>query len=114
MTALNGFTRAITLDSGISLSAAYYRVEGLRIANSTSPKRVSFTLAVWSSKAARDLGKSPISGVPGETQFIVAGEAFTTWFAPAVLNAEGVNPLSQAYLYAKDQIADPAIVDVEE
>lgn len=111
---LNGFTRTITLDSGISLAAAYYRVTGFRMVNAKTNKRASFNLEVFSSKAAYDLGKPSIQGVPGETAFIVTGEAFDTWFASTVLNAEDINPLAQAYLYAKAQINDPNIVDVNE
>ena len=109
---LNGFTRAITLDNGISLSAAYYRVAGLRGNNSKNNKRVSFTLEVWSSKGAYDLGKPSIQGVPGETAFVIMGEDFNTWFATSVLSAEDVNPYSQAYAYAKTKLS--GCVDVEE
>lgn len=109
---LNGFTRAITLDNGISLSAAYYRVSGLRINNGKTNKRASFTLEVWSSKGSYDLGKPSIQGVPGQVAFVVVGEEFDTWFASTILNTAGINPYAQAYLYAKTKLS--GCVDVEE
>ena len=105
MATLNGFTRAITTTSGIECAAAYYHISSFRITNSRMGKQVGFTFEIWASKDAYDAKKAPLQGVPGARQFSVKDAEYDTWFATSVVNAEGKNDRSQAYLYAKTKLS---------
>lgn len=111
---LNGFTRSIETESGQTLPAAYYKVGHIQLSNEIVPKRVVFNMNVYVSKAAFDALKRPIQDAGLDTSYLVQGADFDTWFKDSVLLEEGKSLLSQAYLYAKDKINDPNIVDIED
>ena len=112
MTTLNGFTRAITTTAGIACAVAYYHISSFRISKTRMGNQASFTMEIWASKDAYDAKKSTLQGVPGARQFMVEKAEYDTWFAPAVLDVEDKNSLSQAYAYAKTKLS--GCVDVEE
>lgn len=113
---LNGFTRSITTESGVELEAAYYHIGRIMLAHESQPKRLVFHLNMYASKAAYDANprKRPLNERSDENAYMVQGEEFDTWFADSVVKQEGKSLVSQAYLYAKDKMNDPNIVDIED
>lgn len=110
-----GFRREITTRDGITHANAYYKVANVRINHHS--KRASISLMVWKDQDARNGNKATLSGVPGKTSFLARNQGevtdYDTYFAPSVIDAADKNHVGQAYAYAKAQINDPAIVDID-
>jgi hypothetical protein len=106
-----GFRREITTRDGITHANAYYKVSGIRISHHA--QRVSVSMMVWKDQDARNANKATLSGVPDKTSFLAKDADYDTYFAPTVIDTDGKNAVSQAYVYAKAKINDPAIVDID-
>jgi len=110
-----GFRREITTRDGSTHANAYYKVSSVKISHHA--KRASISLMVWKDQDARNANKATLSGVPGKKSFVALNKGevtdYDTYFAPTVIDAADKNPVSQAYVYAKAQINDPAIVDID-
>ena len=110
-----GFERDITNRADVNFPSAYYKLINVRL--DWQRKRCDFSLSVWKDKAARDAGKSTLSGVPAPVNFTVenvGGDTdFDDYFDPSVLDVADKNVIKQCYEYAKVKIDDPNLVDVD-
>jgi len=87
-----------TVTSGQGVSADYHRISDIKfyLSDDSNP-RVFIELALYKDAAARSGGSSPLEN----TQNIVEGADYTSYFAPAVLDVVNQNPLERAYVYLK-------------
>lgn len=88
----------VTTNQGVS--ADYHRVEQIKfyISDDNAP-RVVIELGLYLDAAARSGGSVPIQN----TEYVVEGADFTTYFAPAALDVVNQNPQERAYAWLKTQ-----------
>ena len=84
-------------DFGNSNASANHRITALLMYVGDS--RVKFTITTFKDAAASTAGNKEVRHLT----YNVAGDDFTTYFAPAVLDVVDQNPQERAYEYLKTQ-----------
>lgn len=95
--------------TGLEQAEAYHKVNGIIL--DYVGKQAQFTVLVYRDAAARQAGKDPFLSRNFAVRNVPASESpdgeahadFDDLFTLAVLEAEGVNPVAQAYKWLKQQ-----------
>lgn len=81
--------------TGLTLTAAYLRVQRVELIVAPGSKAANVALAVYASQEARQSGKEPVT----TAYWQCSGEQYDQYFALATLDTS--NPVRQAYLWLK-------------
>ena len=82
-------------DFGSTHASAYHRISSLTLL--PDPKIASMEMEIYVDAAARAAAKTPLL----KRHYVIEGNDFDTYFAPAVLDVVDQNPQERAYEFLK-------------